>query len=68
MMKEGKTTYIDPRIKTRSFEEGKLVEIMERCWTYKADDRPTVFEIVEFLRNARLDSLKRKEDQTSSGK
>jgi hypothetical protein len=48
----GKLPFIDPRYRTRSFEEGKLVEIMEQCWKYKPDDRPSIFEVVHFLRDA----------------
>jgi hypothetical protein len=46
----GEKPYIDPRYRSRSFVEGKLVEIMELCWTYDADDRPDVFEIARRLR------------------
>lgn len=48
----GDTPAIDSRYRKRSFVEGKLVEIIERCWAYEPDDRPTIFEIVEFLRDA----------------
>jgi serine/threonine protein kinase len=48
----GKRPYIDPRYRSRSFAEGQLVEIMERCWTYDADERPDMFEIVRLLRAA----------------
>jgi len=49
-VKNGKTPYIDSRWRTRSFAEGKLVDIMERCWVYKQDDRADIFEIVRHLR------------------
>ena len=44
--------YIDPRYRTRSYAEGKLVEIMEKCWAYEADDRIDIFEAVRLLREA----------------
>jgi serine/threonine protein kinase len=48
----GEKPYIDPRYRSRSFAEGQLVEIMERCWTYDADERPDMSEIVRLLRAA----------------
>jgi serine/threonine protein kinase len=48
----GEKPYIDPRYRSRSFAEGQVVEIMERCWTYHADERPDIFEIVRLLRAA----------------
>ena len=52
----GETSPIDDRYRTRSLEEGKLVEIIERCWAFDPDDRPTIFEVVEFLRQAVTES------------
>lgn len=46
------TPYIDPRYRNRSLEEGALVEIMEKCWAFDPDDRPDVFQVVAFLRDA----------------
>lgn len=46
----GTRPYIDPRYRSRSFIEGRLVEIAEKCWTYDLDKRPDIFEIVEDLR------------------
>jgi serine/threonine protein kinase len=48
----GEKPYIDPRYRSRSFAEGQLVEIMERCWTFDADERPDIFEIVRLLKAA----------------
>ena len=49
---DGELPYIDPRWKERSFAEGKLVELMERCWIYDPDERIGIFEAVEFLESA----------------
>jgi serine/threonine protein kinase len=49
----GEKPYIDPRYRSRSSAEGQLVEIMERCWTYDADERPDIFEVVRLLKAAR---------------
>lgn len=60
----GEKPYIDPRYRSRSFAEGKLVEIIERCWTYDADERPDIFEIARLLKAAyELD----KHHQTDNG-
>lgn len=48
----GKTGFIDDRYKTRSYGEGKMVELILMCWQYEAADRPDIFEIVKFLRRA----------------
>jgi len=48
----GTLTSIDSRYKTHSFAEGKLVEIIQRIWEYNPRKRPSIFEIVQFLREA----------------
>ena len=48
----GKTAYLDPRYARRSFAEGKLVEVMLRCWEYEPEDRIDIFEVVDILRKA----------------
>eukprot|EP00815_Leptocylindrus_aporus_P011123 CAMPEP_0116059472 /NCGR_PEP_ID=MMETSP0322-20121206/5811_1 /TAXON_ID=163516 /ORGANISM="Leptocylindrus danicus var. apora, Strain B651" /LENGTH=572 /DNA_ID=CAMNT_0003543849 /DNA_START=134 /DNA_END=1852 /DNA_ORIENTATION=- len=53
-------SYIDPRYRTRSFAEGKLVEIMERCWKYDPDERADIFEVVDFLQKAVEENKRRK--------
>ena len=57
-IKNGETAYIDPRFKERSFQEAKLVEAIEWCHKFNPDDRPTVFELVAFLRQAINDSAR----------
>ena len=49
-LKDGETAYIDPRWKTKSFEEGKIVEVIEKMYVYTPDSRPGVFEVVSFLK------------------
>ena len=45
--------YIDDRYREGSYIEHKLVEIMERMWEFKPQDRPSIFEVVEFLHHVR---------------
>ena len=52
MVMDGKTAYIDPRYKKRSFSESKLVEIIPQCWIYNPRRRIDIFQLVNFLRNA----------------
>jgi hypothetical protein len=47
---DGKRAYIDPRWKTRSFIEGKLVEVMELCWEADPRKRIDIFKVVSLLR------------------
>ncbi len=51
MLIDQKLAYVDPRFRKRSFAEKKLVELMEKCWIYDPNDRISIFETVEFLRN-----------------
>lgn len=44
-----KRPYIDERFRNRNYVDGKLVEITERMWATNAKDRPTIFEVVDFL-------------------
>ena len=46
----GTTAYIDDRYRKRSYIEGRLVELMEKCWVYDMDKRVNIFEVVKFLR------------------
>eukprot|EP00546_Thalassionema_frauenfeldii_P013696 CAMPEP_0178920390 /NCGR_PEP_ID=MMETSP0786-20121207/14979_1 /TAXON_ID=186022 /ORGANISM="Thalassionema frauenfeldii, Strain CCMP 1798" /LENGTH=503 /DNA_ID=CAMNT_0020594453 /DNA_START=77 /DNA_END=1588 /DNA_ORIENTATION=+ len=46
----GNTSFIDERYQSRSYGEGKMVQLIEMCWKYKPEERPDIFEIVEFLR------------------
>ena len=50
--KEGEKAYIDPRYKERSLAEGKLAEIIGRCHSFKPEDRPSIFQVIKFLRDA----------------
>ncbi len=51
----GEIPFIDPRYRERSREEAKLVEIIEACHEFHPDDRPSIFEVVAFLRDALLE-------------
>jgi len=44
--------FVDPRWKDRSYEEGKLVELLPKCWAYDPDERISIFDAVKFLRQA----------------
>lgn len=47
---EGELPYIDPRYRTRSYVEGRLVEIMEQCWPYNSTERVDIFTVLSHLR------------------
>lgn len=52
---KGELPYVDPRYRTRSVIEGRLVEIMEKCWKHEMGDRATIADVVSHLREtARL--------------
>ena len=46
----GKTPYLDSRWRNRSLIEGRLVEIMEPMWKFHREDRISIFEVVQHLR------------------
>jgi len=46
----GGKLYIDERYQTRSPAEAKLVEIIDRCKEYYPEDRPSIFDIIQELR------------------
>ena len=63
-VKEGEKAYIDPRYKERSLAEAKIAEIIDQCHEYNPDDRPSIFEVVKFLREA-LEEFNEMEDVES---
>lgn len=52
LVKKGEVPYIDPRYKERSFAEAKLIDIMQRCWTYERRKRIDIFKLVSLLQDA----------------
>jgi hypothetical protein len=64
-VKKGETAYIDPRFQEASQEEAKLATIIERCFAFDPDDRPSVFEVVAFLKQA-LNDVSEGEEATKS--
>jgi hypothetical protein len=54
----GERPYIDERFRNRSYIERKLVEIMERMWEEKGEDRPSIFEVVAFLTEVKTVHMK----------
>jgi serine/threonine protein kinase len=42
--------YIDPRYRSRSSAENKLVEVMEQTWEFDPNDRISIFKVVQALR------------------
>lgn len=46
----GSSLVIDPRYKKRSETEAKFVDIIGRCQARKPEDRPSIFELIEELK------------------
>ena len=57
-VKRGKLPYIDPRYRTRSLAERELVKVMEQCWINDPDERISIFQVVEALREAKIQNDK----------
>ena len=51
-IKHGEKPFIDPRWAENSFAEGELAKIIDSCWSYNPNDRPSVGELVLQLRKA----------------
>ena len=51
-IRHGQVSYIDPRYRDRSFGEAFLVRLLEICWFYNPQDRPSIFDVIELLQNA----------------
>ena len=52
LIKHGKTSYIDERYRTRNFGDAFLTRLIEICWFYRPEDRPTIFDVIELLQQA----------------
>lgn len=51
-LSEGQRAFIDDRYRNHSYGEGKLVELIERCWIEDPTKRVDIFDAVRFLREA----------------
>jgi serine/threonine protein kinase len=52
---DGMTGYIDPKYRdatSSSKAEQALAEVIQKCFAYKPEDRPSIFEVVEELESA----------------
>ena len=64
MVGKGVKAWIDQRYKERSLAEVKLAEIIEKCHEYYEEDRPSIFEVVDFLQRA-VEEVHEKMNKTS---
>ena len=62
---DGKIPFIDPRYRARSPAESKLVDVLERCYVYDAEERASMFELAASLRETfdELQKLEPKDDE-----
>ncbi len=56
----GSRPFVDPRWRSHGFVESKLVEIMERCWKENPEERISIFEAVQQLRDIKKEYYKTK--------
>ena len=45
----GEKPYVDARYRNRSLAEGILVQVMEACWAYRPQDRPSMTQVIQML-------------------
>jgi serine/threonine protein kinase len=63
---DGVQPFVDDRYRTRSFIEGELVKIMEDCWRFQSKNRPSIFEIVQYLRDTIQQSKNPKDSESTT--
>lgn len=51
-IKHGQVSYIDPRYRSRSFGEAFITRLLEICWFYNPQDRPSMLDIIDLLEKA----------------
>ena len=51
MVRDREMAYIDPAFRNGTLVEQALVGIMEDCWHYESEGRPSIFSILERLRS-----------------
>ena len=61
LIARGEVTELDPRYHDRSFAESKLADIIFLCYTFEADERPSITEIQHLLEDAIAEDVRRKE-------
>jgi hypothetical protein len=54
LIQMGMHTSIDPRYRHRSFVERRLVDVMYRMWPAQTEQRVTIFEVVQYLRQTKV--------------
>jgi hypothetical protein len=57
MVKKRMRPYVDPRWSERSYIESQLVEIMVKMWRHVPEERPDIFTVVEFLKDAKRHAM-----------
>ena len=63
----GETPFIDERYRTRSYEEGRICELLDGLFKFDPSERTTIFEAVRFLREAVEGGMKKEREESPSG-
>jgi hypothetical protein len=63
---KGEWPYVDPRYRTRSYIENRLVEVMEKTWAYYPQDRASIFEVVQHLQETAVEWNKRQRGESGN--
>jgi hypothetical protein len=50
MIRDGIGPNLDDRYRTPGTVESKMVHVLEECWTYEAEKRPEIFQVVQWLK------------------
>jgi len=64
----GERPYLNPLYRTNSLIERRLVELMDLCYTREPKDRPSIFDVVEHLRETRIMHLEKENTQQEEAK
>jgi len=60
-VRHGKFPPIDPRFRTNSYAEGKLVDVIQRCHVLKPEDRADINEVIKMLQDAIAEDERRQQ-------
>jgi serine/threonine protein kinase len=54
MVQKKEMPYIDPAFRNGTMIQQALVDVMEECWRYESENRPSVFNILDKLRSTAI--------------
>lgn len=57
LVSTGSKPYLNPLYRNHSYIESRMLEIMDKCYVLKPEDRVSIFEILEYLQETKSNSV-----------